>query len=272
MTILITAGSLGIIALLSGVILFAASKKFAVRENPLIDVVEGLLPGANCGGCGYAGCRAFAQAFVESGKSDLRCPVASADTLKLIAAAAGIEMVENQRKVAVIRCNGGAGARREGKYHGINSCAAAVIGHTVDMVCPTGCIGYGDCIRACPFNCIQKIEGSVTVNHETCTGCGLCITSCPRQLIHLTPYSQKIVVACRSTDKGGEVKSYCAKGCIGCRLCEKACEFDAIDYQPFLAQINPDKCTRCGACMEKCPTGSIIITKNRLVLAEQAAS
>ncbi|MBN1552746.1 RnfABCDGE type electron transport complex subunit B, partial [bacterium] len=256
--IVITGISLGGIAFIAGIILFISSRKFAVKENPMIDNVEELLPGANCGGCGYAGCRAFAEDLVNQKNTEIRCPVAGAETMKAIAEMLGLKVDVSVRNVARIMCQGGAHSLHEGKYLGINACSAAVIGNTVDLVCPSGCLGYGDCAQACPFDSIRMIRGLAVVDEDTCTGCGICIKTCPRQLIELVPYHKRVYVACKSADKGADVKKYCSVGCIGCKLCEKACQFDAIEYKPFISRINPDKCTECMACVEKCPTKTIL--------------
>ncbi len=255
--IVVTTVSLGVIALVAGVILFAASKKFAVVENPLIDEVEELLPGANCGGCGFAGCRAFAEALVKSKDAELTCPVADSAVMEAIAGKVGIEARSSERKVARVFCRGGDKSLHKGEYHGIRMCSAAIVANTESLVCPYGCLGFGDCVVVCPFDCIQIVGGVAVVNEEKCTGCGLCVKSCPRNLIELVPANKHVFVACKSPDKGAEVKAYCSVGCIGCRLCLKSCPEDTIIFSPFLAKIIPDACTGCMACVEKCPTKTI---------------
>ncbi len=256
--IAVTAISLGSISFIAGLVLFIAAKKFAVVENPLIDTVEELLPAANCGGCGFAGCRSFAEELVNTKNTDLTCPVAGQETMEEIAKAIGVELPTGPKMVARVMCQGGKHSKREGNYQGIMSCSAVSVTNMVDLVCSYGCMGYGDCLKACPFGCIEIVDGIAVINEDTCTGCGLCIKACPRNLIVFTPKDKKIFVACSSPDKGVAVKKYCSVGCIGCKLCVKACEFDAIDYSPFLAVINTDKCTLCGACVEKCPVDAIL--------------
>lgn len=256
--IFITTLSLGVIALAAGLVLFAASKKFAVVENPLIDEVEELLPGANCGGCGFAGCRAFAEAIVNSKDNALGCPVAGNDVMAVISEKLGIAMGASTRMVARVKCQGGSNSSYEGVYTGIRTCTAAIVSNNVSLVCPHGCIGYGDCQRACPFDAIRMINGIAVIDENACIGCGVCVKSCPRKLIVLTPYEKRVYVACNSPDKGPQVKTYCSVGCIGCRLCEKACEFNAILYKPFLAAVDSTRCTECLACVEKCPAKTIL--------------
>lgn len=259
--VLYTALSIGGIAFVAGVVLFAAARKFAVQEDPLIDVVEDLLPGANCGGCGFAGCRAFAEALVNTRDDGLRCPVADADATAGIAAELGMEMGGADRKVARIHCQGGNRAVHLGRYEGIKTCLASTVAASAELVCPFGCLGYGDCRDACPFDCIEIIDGVAVVDEDGCTGCGICVSACPRKLITLQSSQKKVYVACRSVDSGALAKKYCEVACIGCRLCVKACEFDAIDYEPFLATIRPEACTLCGACVDKCPTHAILFLK-----------
>ncbi len=257
-TIFITTLTLGAIAFISGLILFAASKKFAVVENPLIDEVEELLPGANCGGCGFTGCRAFAESVVNNRGISVICPVAGSEVMNKIAEKLGVKLDTTTRNVARIKCQGGLNSLREGEYFGLQTCAAAIVGNNVSLVCPYGCIGYGDCLRACPFDAIRIIDGIAVVDEEKCVGCGLCVKACPRKLIELTPYNKRVYVACNSPEKGASVKAYCSVGCIGCKICEKACQFNAIRYKPFLASVDASQCTECLACVEKCPAKSIL--------------
>ncbi len=266
--IVITTVSLGAIAFLSGVVLFLASKKFAVQENPLIDDVEALLPGANCGGCGFAGCRAFAEGLVDSNDLSRTCPVAGANVMQQIAKVLGVEMIQTDRMVARVNCRGGADSRREATYLGIRNCSAATIGNSVDLVCPYGCMGLGDCIRACKFDAIKLINGLAVVDEDKCVACGACVKTCPRNLISMTPYAKRVYVACSSPEKGADVKSYCSVGCIGCKLCEKACSYSAIEYQPFLSRVNPQNCTECMACVEKCPTKTILFRDGSMAIKE----
>lgn len=256
--VLLSTICMGAIAFAGGIMLFIASKKFAIIENPLIDEVEALLPGANCGGCGFAGCRAFAEAFVNKKDTALKCPVAGGEAMKALAAKVGLEVDSSVRLVARVKCQGGNHSLREGEYLGLATCSAAVVSNNVTLVCPYGCMGYGDCQRACPFDAIRIINGIAVVDEHKCVGCGMCVKTCPRNLIVLTPFDKRVYVACNSPDKGPVVKQYCSVGCIGCKLCDKACQFGAIVFAPFLAAVDAGKCTECMACVEKCPAGTIL--------------
>ncbi len=270
--ILVTSISLGTIALIAGLVLFVASKKFAVLENPLIDEVEEMLPGANCGGCGLAGCRAFAEAIVNNKDTSLNCPAADKDTMNDIAEKLGLQISGGARMVARVNCQGGHNSIREGDYLGIKTCAAAVVSNNVTLVCPHGCMGYGDCQRACPFDAIRIINDIAVIDENKCVGCRVCVKTCPRSLIEMTPYDTRVYVACNSPDKGPQVKKYCSVGCIGCKLCDKACEFDAIAYKPFLAAVKPDNCTECLECVRKCPAKTILFRGDDAMAVKPAAS
>jgi len=265
--IIITSLCLGTIACIAGLLLFAASRKFSVIENPLIAEVEALLPGVNCGACGLTGCRAFAEALVDTEDSELFCPVGGEDTRMQIAEKLGFQMTQGAKRVARVMCQGGDKCTRTAHYMGIRACAAVDIANLSDIDCPFGCLGYGDCLKSCPFNCIHIENNLAHIDENCCTGCGNCVKVCPRNLIELVPYDKKVYVACRSVDKGAETRKYCSMGCIGCKMCVKACEFDAILLTPFLAKIDPEKCTQCLACVDSCPTHSI-----KFVLEKEAIS
>ncbi|HQL49289.1 MAG TPA: RnfABCDGE type electron transport complex subunit B, partial [Holophaga sp.] len=177
--ILLTILVLGGVALLAGVVLYLAAKKFAVFEDPLIGEVESLLPGANCGGCGFAGCHAFAEKVAETKDPELFCPVGGPSLAARIAGALGQEALATQRNVARVLCNGGGNAVTSGIYQGIPSCAAVAIAGTSTLVCPFGCLGLADCVRACPFDALHMVDGVARVDEEACTGCGKCVKACP---------------------------------------------------------------------------------------------
>ncbi|MFP4380528.1 MAG: RnfABCDGE type electron transport complex subunit B [Candidatus Sumerlaeia bacterium] len=246
-----------------GVILFAASKKFAVKENPLVEEINEVLPGTNCGACGYAGCRSLAEAFAADPSLDAYCPVGGSDVAEKIASILGVEMKAAEKKVARILCGGTTDcASRHGVYEGIKDCNAVELVSASPKVCTYGCLGLGTCVKACPFDAIEVVNGVVRVNEEECTGCGVCVKACPRDCIELQGSNKTIWVACHSRDSGALVRKYCSVGCIGCKKCEKNCPTGAITVENFYAHIRQELCNDCGKCVELCPT-SAILTKHQ---------
>lgn len=250
--------ALGCFAVMSGIlglILAFASKLFAVKTNEKAEAVGELLPGANCGGCGYAGCAALAEAIAE-GKAPINaCNSASADTISKIAAVMGAKDVgKTKRMRAQVMCSGtNEIAEKKYIYAGIADCASAAKLAGGDKMCAYGCVGLGTCASVCKFDAIHIINGVAAVDYEKCTACGACVKACPKSIIRLIPYDAKHWVGCSSTDKGAVTKSYCKVGCIGCRICEKNCPSGAITVTANVASINYDLCTGCGICAEKCP-------------------
>ncbi len=243
-----------------------AAQAFKVEENPLIDVIHEMLPNANCGGCGFPGCREFATALVNTRDPNLFCPVGGRELMKRIAEVLGMEIVEQERKVARVKCRGTINnmAKRYAKYVGIQSCKVANSFYIGLNSCQYACLGLGDCAKACPSNAISIIDGVAWVDEDKCTGCGICVKVCPRGVIELVPVSTRYFVACSNTDKGQEVAPICKVGCIGCSLCVRTCkehfngEKTAITVESNLAKINPAECDNCGACLEKCPRNAIV--------------
>jgi Na+-translocating ferredoxin:NAD+ oxidoreductase subunit B len=264
-TIIYTIITLSAIGTSAAVVLYFVSQKFKVYEDPRIDEVEGALPAANCGGCGYAGCRAFAEACVKaSDLGDLHCPVGGNDTMAVVAGVLGLEPVKKDARVAFIRCNGTCDHRpKTSTFDGATTCAIASSVYSGETDCQWGCLGYGDCFDVCEFDAIDLRSdlGVPRIIDEKCVACGACVDACPKDLIELRkkfPKDRKVVVACRNTDKGGVARKACAVACIGCSKCEKECKFDAIRIENNLAFIDSDKCKLCRKCVPVCPTGSII--------------
>lgn len=257
--IVIPAVIVGSLGLLAAAMLYTASKIFHTRENPLVKKIEALLPGANCGACGYPGCSGFAEAMANEQNPELVCPVAPAETMKQIGELVGLALGQGGAKKAVLLCQGSnEAARKICEYHGIKDCLSASLLFGGDKACQYACFGLGTCVEVCPFGAISLTDGIVTIDEQTCTGCGKCVPACPRNVLALRPAGHRVLVACRSKDKGGQTRKNCKKGCIGCRKCVKACEFDAITMDGALARIDDSKCTRCGACVQACPTGAIV--------------
>ena len=253
------------IGILAALILYFVAKKFYVYEDPRIDDVEEALPAANCGGCGYAGCRAFAEAIVKDNSLENKfCPVGGNDAMGAVATIMNLEAEQQAPKTAVVRCNGTCESRpKTSNYEGAKSCAIASMSFGGDTGCQFGCLGFGDCVTVCDFDAIfmNSETGLPEVDDDKCVACGACVDACPKTLIELRkqmPKNRKIYVSCRNEDKGAAAKKACAVACIGCGKCVKECKYDAITLENNLAFIDADKCKLCRKCVSVCPTGSII--------------
>ena len=221
-TIIYTIISLCAIGIASAVILYFVAQKFKVEEDPRIDTVESILPGANCGGCGKPGCRGFAEATVKATSLDgLFCPVGGAETMTKVAAALGMEVTVQTPQIAVVRCNGTCDHRqRTSQYDGYKSCAIEHSLYRGETDCTFGCLGCGDCVTACPFDAIHMDEnGLPVVSEEKCVACGACVKACPRNIIELRNKGVKdrrVFVCCVNKDKGNIARKACTAACIGC--------------------------------------------------------
>lgn len=250
---------MGSIGLILGLGLAFAAKKFAVAKDPRVEAILEVLPSANCGGCGYPGCGAFAIAVVEGKTPVTGCTAASSAVNNEIASIMGTVAEEGEKMIAAILCNGGKSAVNAFNYHGPSSCVSMSMIMGGQKACSYGCLSSGDCITVCPFDAMTMGENGIPViDSDKCVACGKCIEACPKNIIVLWPVTRKVVVACSSRDKGGIARKACSVACIGCRKCVKVCPVDAIIMDGFLARINPDKCINCGLCASECPTGAII--------------
>lgn len=256
--------TLCVLGVLCALILYFVAQKFKVYEDPRIDDVEKMVPGANCGGCGYAGCRTFASTAVGvDDMSGLFCPVGGAETMKRIADFLGKAAPEREPMVAVLRCNGSQANRpRNSVYDGASSCAVEAALYAGETGCAFGCLGKGDCVTVCNFDALHMDPetGLPVVDQEKCTACGACVKKCPKMLFELRkkgPHDRRVYVACMNRDKGGVARKSCTAACIGCGKCVKACPFDAITLVNNLAYIDFNKCRLCRKCVPECPTGAI---------------
>lgn len=265
MVLVWTVVTLSALGLLAAAILYVVAQKFKVEEDPRIDEVEKMLPGANCGGCGFPGCRGMADALVKNDDiSALFCPVGGAETMKKAAAYLGKTAPEKEPQVAVVRCGGTCAKRpRTNEFDGARSCAVVASLYAGETGCSYGCIGMGDCVAACTFGALSmnRETGLPEVDPDKCTACGACVKACPKGVIELRkkwPKNRGVYVSCVSRDKGAVVMKACKAGCIGCGKCAKACPFGAITVENNLAYIDPLKCKLCRKCVAECPTGAIM--------------
>lgn len=252
--------SIGGLGLLFGLLLGYASKKFAVPVNEKVPLIRDCLPGANCGGCGYAGCDAYAEAVANGNAAPNCCSVGGAAVAEKVGNVLGIKVEATEPKVAYVKCQGTCEkAKDKYIYYGLKDCQEAMaVPGAGPKSCSFGCLGFGSCVKACNFNSMEIVNGIAKVNKDNCVACGACVTACPKGLIELVPQSQKVFVTCNSKDKGLDVKNSCSVGCIACTLCVKNCPSGAMSMQNNLSVIDYSKCTNCGICVQKCPTKAIL--------------
>jgi len=256
--VLISLALLGGLGAVFGLILAFAAKKFAVESDPRVDRIEGVLPGANCGACGYPGCRGVAEAIVEGRAPATVCPVGKTAVASQVAEIMGVAAGSVEPKRAMLLCNGGCEECPDRfVYAGLADCVAAPRLAGGPKGCESGCLGRGTCVAKCPFGAIHINRRGLAEISPNCTGCGICVNSCPRGLLALMPAGDVVAVGCRNTQRGPEVRKICKTGCIACGICAKNCPENAIVIADNLALIDQAKCTRCGICVEKCPTKSI---------------
>jgi Na+-translocating ferredoxin:NAD+ oxidoreductase subunit B len=253
---------LGSMGLGFGLILAFAAKVFAVQIDPRVEEISAVLPGANCGACGMPGCSGYADAIVHKGAEVNLCAPGGAEVAKKIAAIMGTEAGSKVPNIAVIHCTSGGYKNTNWKYayQGIETCQSAVNIAGGPNACQWGCMGFNDCLRACPFGAITLDEhGMRCIDMEKCTGCGSCVKACPRKIIELVPVNRNVHIKCSSLDKGPLSKQLCGSTlpCIGCGICSRKCPVQAITVDKNLARIDYTKCINCGLCAMDCPTKAI---------------
>lgn len=251
---------IGGIGLFIGLFLGVAAIKFKVEVDEREEAVLEALPGNNCGGCGFPGCSGLAAAIAKGEAPVNACPVGGEPVGKIIAGIMGVEAEESERMTAFVHCQGDCDKTKlDYEYTGIEDCRMlSFVPNGGAKSCNYGCLGYGSCVKVCPFDAIHVENGVAVVDKEKCKACGKCIAACPKNLISLEPYAAKHIVVCSSKDKGPVTMKACTTGCIGCGICVKNCPADAIKVENFHAVIDQEKCIGCGACKEKCPKKAII--------------
>ena len=258
-TILFPVLSIGGLSLVFGALLGFSAKKFAVKINPKIEQIKSVLPGVNCGGCGFPGCAVFAEAVTKEEAKYNGCPAGGDSAAVEIAKTMGIKPDLSGRKVAFIKCNGlDDNVKTNYIYDGPKSCVAAShLATGGNKSCSYSCIGLESCKNACNFNAIKIVNSIAIVDSKKCTACGKCVSVCPKNLIEIVHDKSKVRVLCNSRDNARTTRRNCRAGCIGCVICQKTCTAGAITLKNNLACIDYEKCTLCMACVKKCPSKAI---------------
>ncbi|MBQ7063808.1 MAG: RnfABCDGE type electron transport complex subunit B [Firmicutes bacterium] len=247
-----------------GLCIGVVAKKFEVPQDPKFPLVRDVLPGANCGGCGYAGCDAFAKAVISGEASLSGCVVGGEAVAHKVAEILGVEEGHFEKKVAYVQCSGDTShAHDKMRYDGVKHCLeASMVPGAGPKSCPYGCVGFGTCVSACKFGAIHVENRLAVVDESKCVGCGACVNVCPKNIIRLVPKRQTVRVQCSGQDRGKDVRLVCEAGCLGCTLCVRTCEAGAIKMEGNVARIDPAKCVLCGKCVAKCPAKVIHIIEN----------
>ena len=268
MEIVIAIAILGGLGLIFGLVLAIASKVFYVETDPRLDELNEVLPGANCGGCGYAGCSGYAEAVLKGEAPIGECASGGEKCARAMSEIMGVKLGTMKRKVAYVCCSGyhrigddgkELGSKKKARYEGFKDClSASKVGGNGPVACKFGCLGFGTCVKACKYDAISIVDGVALVDREKCVGCMACARACPRNVIAQVDYEKKVYVPCASRAKGAVTVRGCSAGCIGCGMCVKACENKAITLDNGLARIDPEKCTDCGLCATVCPKKLIV--------------
>lgn len=260
MNYLIPVVVVALIGLIAGIILTIFSKLMAVSVDERVALIREVLPGANCGACGFAGCDDYAAALgSDSDVAPNLCPPGGTSVAAQIAEILGVDAGSTEAKYAEVLCKGSCEHTKPlMEYQGIKTCKAVKNFFGGHGSCRYGCLGFGDCVTACPYDAIHVVDGVAIVDRNNCVGCGLCVKACPNDIIQIAPGKNLIYVGCSNQDKGGVARKTCGVACIGCMKCVKACRFDSIKVENNLAYINPETCRNCTMCVKECPTGAIM--------------
>lgn len=244
-----------VIGAILGILLAFFSRFFAVKESERVKQIREVLPGANCGGCGFASCQALAEAIDAGEAKTNSCRACDPSVITKISDIMGVEPPENTvRMRAQVMCSGTyEAAHTKYVYEGPRDCAAIVKLGGGNKLCLNGCIGFGTCVTKCNFHAIKVVNGVAQIDYDKCVGCGSCVAACPKHIIKLIPYNSVYWVGCMSVDNGKITRLNCDAGCIGCKICEKNCEAGAIKIDNGVASIDYNKCVGCGICAAKCP-------------------
>jgi len=250
--VLLTVG----IAFVSAVMLTLAAKFMSVPVDEKAVKIRECLPGANCGGCGFAGCDDYAASLAKDPDhiKPTLCAPGGSDAANAIADILGVKAEALVPKKSTIMCSGYNDiTKKQMEFQGGKTCASVKDFFGGPSSCKYGCLGYGDCANVCVYNAIEICNGVAKVNRDLCVGCGTCATVCPKGIISILPESNRVFVGCSSCDAGKVTRDFCEVGCIGCKICEKNCKFDAIHVINGNAVVDPDKCKNCGLCAKACP-------------------
>lgn len=264
-TIIITIIVSLVVAFILGILLGLFKKIFAVQVDPKVQAITEVLSGGNCGGCGYAGCAAFAEAVVKGEAPANGCVAGGASVAAKVGEIMGVN-VSAQKKVTIIACKGNNEcAVSRGNYNGVKTCAAAAQAINGTKLCSFGCIGYGDCVAACPFDAIRMgSDGLPKVNYKKCVGCGKCAKACPKHLFNIVDADLKGSVALCSnrSDNKPAIKKNCSVGCIKCGICVKKCPEQCLQLVNGIPVIDYSKCTSCTECIKACPDKVLELAQN----------
>ena len=274
-TLIVALCCMGVLGIAFGVGLAVAAKRFHVDTDPRIEEVYEALPHIDCGACGLPGCSGYAEAVVLKDADVHLCIPGGEETAHAVAAIMGVEVsAPTERCRAVVHCQGGWGvARREFDYAGVSDCRAALLVQGGPKACKFGCLGFGTCASACPFDAVTMGEnGMPIIDEDRCTGCGVCVRACPVGIISILPSRHRVFFACSNpAAKGKAMKELCARGCIKCRLCVKVTESGAIEWGDDLPRIDHEKWVDPAAALAKCPTGCFADRRKAGAAANEAA-